>query len=179
MCSTEKCVDEHRRQKVYLKPEHLRLKLQDDEEIGAATLGWLDAHGFSGSQARPRPLPRPPTPHFRHRARACPWRAASPGTASPPRLPPPSTLPPRPRAQKTRLTYRELVKDPQGEVSRLYRFLGVDPKPPVRVNATMKMDTASRLADEIENLHEVEEALRGTSYLKELYDLQFFGYADR
>ena len=67
----------------------------------------------------------------------------------------------------------------QGEVSRLYRFLGVDPKPPVRVNATMKMDTASRLADEIENLHEVEEALRGTSYLKELYDLQFFGYADR
>ena len=87
-------------------------------------------------------------------------------------------LPP-PRAQKTRLTYRELVKDPQGEVSRLYRFLGVDPKPPVRVNATMKMDTASRLADEIENLHEVEEALRGTSYLKELYDLQFFGYADR
>ena len=71
MCSTEKCVDEHRRQKVYLKPEHLRLKLQDDEEIGAATLGWLDAHGFSGSQARPRPLPRPPTPHFRHRARAC------------------------------------------------------------------------------------------------------------
>ena len=87
--------------------------------------------------------------------------------------------PPRPRAQKTRLTYRELVKDPQGEVSRLYRFLGVDPKPPVRVNATMKMDTASRLADEIENLHEVEEALRGTSYLKELYDLQFFGYADR
>ena len=27
MCSTEKCVDEHRRQKVYLKPEHLRLKL--------------------------------------------------------------------------------------------------------------------------------------------------------
>jgi len=61
MCSTEKCVDEHRRQKVYLKPEHLRLKLQDDEEIGAATLGWLDAHGFSGSQARPRPLP-PPAP---------------------------------------------------------------------------------------------------------------------
>ena len=59
---------------------------------------------------------------------------------------------------------------------------GVCPRgapPPVRMYGTMKMDTASRLADEIENLHEVEEALRGTSYLKELYDLQFFGYADR
>ena len=175
MCSTEKCVDEHRRQKVFLKPEHLRIKLQDDEEIGAATLGWLDQHGFSGSQARPRPLPRPPSPAFSSSRRACvPWRAASPGTAPPPRL-----NPTPPRAQKTHLTYRELVKDPQGEVSRLYRFLGVDPKPPVRVNATMKMNTASRLADEIENLHEVEEALRGTSYLKELYDLQFFGYANR
>ena len=176
MCSTEKCVDEHRRQKVYLKPEHLKLKLQDDEEIGAATLGWLDQHSFSGLQARPRPLPRPPTPHLLllHRRARVPWRAASPGTAPPPRL-----TPTPPRAQKTHLTYRELVKDPQGAVSRLYRFLGVDPMPPVRVNATMKMDTASRLADEIENLHEVEEALRGTSYLKELYDLQFFGYRDR
>jgi hypothetical protein len=83
------------------------------------------------------------------------------------------------RAQKTFLTYRELVKDPEAQVNRLYRFLGVDQKQPVRVNATMKMDTASRLADEIENLQEVEEALRGTSYLKELYDLQFYGYTDR
>ena len=31
----------------------------------------------------------------------------------------------------------------------------------------------------IENLQEVEEALRGTNYLKELYDLQFYGYKDR
>ena len=83
------------------------------------------------------------------------------------------------RAQKTFLTYRELVKDPEAQVNHLYRFLGVDQKQPVRVNATMKMDTASRLADEIANLQEVEEALRGTSYLKELYDLQFYGYSDR
>ena len=65
-------------------------------------------------------------------------------------------------------------------MNHLYRFLGVDQKQPVRVNATMKMDTAStRLADEIENLQEVEEALRGTNYLKELDDLQFYGYKDR
>ena len=48
---------------------------EDDEEIGAATLGWLDAHGFSGSQARPRPLPAYPTRIFffsaRVRALAC------------------------------------------------------------------------------------------------------------
>jgi len=130
MCSTEKCVDEHRKKKVHLKPEHLKLKLRDDEEIGTRTVGWLNTHGFNGSQ-------------------------------------------------KTFLTYRELVKDPEAQVNHLYRFLGVDQKQPVRVNATMKMDTASRLADEIENLQEVEEALRGTSYLKELYDLQFYGYSDR
>ena len=65
-------------------------------------------------------------------------------------------------------------------MSRLYRFLGVDDqKQPVRVNVTMKMDTAAKLADEIENLQEVEEALKGTAYLKELYDLQFYGYRER
>ena len=94
MCSTEKCVDEHRRQKVYLKPEHLRLKLQDDEEIGAATLGWLDAHGFSGSQARPRPLPAyPPRIFFfsaRVRALACResrYGAPTPAAPHPPPRP--------------------------------------------------------------------------------------------
>ena len=40
-------------------------------------------------------------------------------------------------------------------------------------------DGAGRLMELGTYLHEVEEALRGTSYLKELYDLQFFGYADR
>jgi hypothetical protein len=52
MCATEKCVDEHRKKKVYLKPEHLKLKLRDDEEIGTSTVGWLNQHGFNGSQVR-------------------------------------------------------------------------------------------------------------------------------
>ena len=52
MCSTEKCVDEHRKKKVHLKPEHLKLKLRDDEEIGTRTVGWLNTHGFNGSQVR-------------------------------------------------------------------------------------------------------------------------------
>ena len=77
------------------------------------------------------------------------------------------------------MTYRELVAEPEEQVRRLYGFLGVDQKQPIRVNATMKMDTAAKLADEIENLQEVEAALQGTKYLKELYDLQFFGYSDR
>ena len=64
MCSTEKCVDEHRKKKVYLKPEHLKLKLRDDEEIGTSTVGWLNRHGFDGSQVRrarrPTRMRRPP-----------------------------------------------------------------------------------------------------------------------
>ena len=96
---------------------------------------------------------------------AChPLACQSPAAPGPP--PPTPAAPPTPLAQKTRLTYRELVKDPQGEVSRLYRFLGVDPKPPVRVNATMKMDTASRLADEIEKVKAAHSDLADISTKK-------------
>ena len=161
MCSTEKCVDEHRKKKVYLKPEHLKLKLLDDEEIGTSTVGWLNKHGFNDSQV--------------HRAR-CATRMRRPPCV--PRARPTPQLAPR-RAQKTFLTYHQLVKDPEAQVSLLYGFLGVDQKQPFKVNATMKMDTAAKLADEIENLQEVEEALQGTKYLKELYDLQFYGYNGR
>ena len=65
VCTTEKCVDEHRRRKVYLKPEHLKLKLRDDEELGTGTMGWLGRHGFDASQVPPLPCrpARNPLPH--------------------------------------------------------------------------------------------------------------------
>merc|ERR1712216_77483 len=75
VCTTEKCVDEHGKKKVRLKPEHLKEKLRDDEIIGNSTIGWLKDHGFDDSQI-------------------------------------------------TFLNYRDLVKDPKGQVGQLYTFLG-------------------------------------------------------
>ena len=76
-----------------------------------------------------------------------------------------------PFVQKLFLAYGDLHRYPESQVKRLYRFIGVDPRQTIPVNATLKMSTAKKLADEIENLSEVEEALRGTKWHKNLYDL--------
>ena len=152
VCTTEKCVEAHANMKVYLKPEHLVLKLQDDEKIGKKTMSWLNSHGFNRQQVSAHECP-----HMRHRL--CTQRRPLP-------------LRPSPLAQQTLVTYRDLVEDPEGQVKHLYRFLGVDPQKAVRANVTMKMGTAKKLADEIENLQEVEEALRGTKWQNDLYAMR-------